>query len=316
MKKKIAEDAPMNATGAGVSLPATKGSILRRLRRKALPEESFGRIGAKTPVKRSLKDTLSQIKRAMPADHPINKAFQNPYKKIAPPLLPEPKPLKSLGEGKTETPIGHTHTIEVPHYRNGTKHWRKLKGASFSSIESAHHYGNKYHVGKSGEIRFKVVPLKQQNEEFEDYEGSRSNLKNIQTIYVRRPLLNVNDIKKWADTQGLTLEPDLHVTIIYSKTPVDWATIGPDIHKEVVLPGGLWFTDLFGPEKDTLVLRLYSEVLDAEHRYFRDCGASWDWGDYQPHLTITKGIKDNKNILPYRGLIILGPEIMEPVKIK
>lgn len=53
------------------------------------------------------------------------------------------------------------YTIEKP--ANNKKGWRKLPDCRFDSKESALRYGYKYHVGKCGEIRFRVVEIKESN---------------------------------------------------------------------------------------------------------------------------------------------------------
>ena len=45
-------------------------------------------------------------------------------------------------------------------------------------------------------------------------------------------------------------------------------------------------------------------------------GASWDWPDYQPHISITRNLDgiDPTKIAPYTGEIVFGPEQFEEVK--
>jgi hypothetical protein len=45
----------------------------------------------------------------------------------------------------------------------------------------------------------------------------------------------------------------------------------------------------------------------------REAGASWDWPDYQPHISLSKAPVDLSKIEPYRGEIVLGPEIFEEI---
>jgi hypothetical protein len=60
-----------------------------------------------------------------------------------------------------------------------------------------------------------------------------------------------------------------------------------------------------------------SSELSWRWFHIKGCGASWKYGeDFQPHVTLTyKGddTLDLSKVEPYRGPIILGPEIFEEV---
>jgi hypothetical protein len=45
-------------------------------------------------------------------------------------------------------------------------------------------------------------------------------------------------------------------------------------------------------------------------------GASFDWDEYQPHITLSSSpqMVDLKAVEPYTGAIELGPEIFEEIK--
>lgn len=142
------------------------------------------------------------------------------------------------------------------------------------------------------------------------------------TMYVRRDVLNAEDILAHYREQGITgLEPaeELHVTIIYSRTPVDWMTMGETWDDAIeIREGGPRASDLFGLERDYLVLQFASSSLEWRHSDMLRLGASSDHPKYQPHITIAHGpdvaYQDPEKIEPYRGIIRLGPEIFEPVK--
>lgn len=140
-----------------------------------------------------------------------------------------------------------------------------------------------------------------------------------QTLYVRRDVLNADEIRAWAKSQGLNATlpaDDMHVTIAYSKTPVDWMKMGTSPDVVAVMPGGMRFLELFGEEKNALVLGFTSKDLSDRHAFMCDQGASWDWPDYQPHITITYHTADVdvKQMQAYPGLIILGPEVFERIE--
>lgn len=143
------------------------------------------------------------------------------------------------------------------------------------------------------------------------------------TLYVRRNLVNGKEFLKWAKAQGFdtTLAAnDLHVTIAFSREPVDWMKVGADWAdgadgEMVVSPGGARIVEPLGP-KGAVVLLFNSSRLGYRHEAIKRAGASWDWPEYQPHVTITyqrpEGL-DLATVEPYRGKLVFGPEIFEEV---
>lgn len=139
------------------------------------------------------------------------------------------------------------------------------------------------------------------------------------TLYVRRDVLNADDIKAWAKEQGFeAIADDLHVTIAYSRTPIDWMKTGDTWASdgELVVPaGGPRAVELFGA---VVVVEFANGPLTWRNKQIIEAGASWDWIDYRPHITIAKAADnealDIESITPYRGRIVLGPEIFEEVK--
>ena len=142
-------------------------------------------------------------------------------------------------------------------------------------------------------------------------------------LYVNRKVLNAAEIIKWAKSQGFksTLsESEMHVTVAFSKAPVDWMKAGEAWAQSedgglTVRPGGPRMIEVFG--EGAVVLAFSSSDLAWRHMALREIGASWDWPEYQPHITITyaSGDVDVSKIEPYRGEIVLGPEIFEPIKL-
>lgn len=136
------------------------------------------------------------------------------------------------------------------------------------------------------------------------------------TLYISRPLLNVDDIRKWAKAQGFTsILKDLHTTIIYSKEPIDWLKVGSDNWSEDdkgglrIRPGGPRMMEQFGKAQ---VLVFGSDVLTYRNMRARDAGCSFDYDEYNPHLTITYDAPLQADQLakvePYQGELIFGPE--------
>lgn len=140
-------------------------------------------------------------------------------------------------------------------------------------------------------------------------------------LYVSRKLLNTSDIIDWARSQGFTnlIEPDdMHVTIAYSKRPVNWFKMGDDLGYQMeplaIQPGGPRQVAPLG-DQGAIVLHFYSGHLQARHRHIREAGASWDYPEYLPHVTLTYGGDDIDidAIEPYTGLLLFGPEIFEGI---
>ena len=140
------------------------------------------------------------------------------------------------------------------------------------------------------------------------------------TLYIRRDVLNVEDIRKWARSQGFeTVQDGLHVTIIHTRTPLDWIKVGSGDEwagnegKIEIAPGGPRLMERFG---DAVVLQFASSRLTWRHEDIKRLGAQTDYPEYQPHITISwdaAGV-DLRAIEPYQGKIELGPEIFAPVK--
>ncbi|MGU3455549.1 anti-CBASS protein Acb1 family protein [Brevundimonas sp. M1A4_2e] len=141
------------------------------------------------------------------------------------------------------------------------------------------------------------------------------------TLYVRRDLLNAAEINAWAKAQGFTTTvDDPHVTIAYSRRPVDWMKAGEpwsnDKNGSLTVPaGGARIIETLG-EKGAVVLLFNSSELSWRHEAIRrDAEASWDFPSYQPHVTITYagGDIDLSKVEPFRGKLQFGPEIFEEI---
>lgn len=138
-------------------------------------------------------------------------------------------------------------------------------------------------------------------------------------LYVSRRLLNVAEFTSWAKAQGFAnVSDELHVTILYSKTPVDWMKMGETWEGEkgeiTVAPGGARLVEPLG-DKGAIVLLFNSSNLSWRHNEMIRNGASSDYPDYQAHVTITyEGSDvDLDEVEPYRGKLVFGPEIFEEI---
>lgn len=132
----------------------------------------------------------------------------------------------------------------------------------------------------------------------------------LKTLYVHRPVLNWQDIAKWAKEQGFasTVGEDMHVTLAFSKTPFDVSTLDPETDT-LKSKKGVRAVKPLGDAGAT-VLHFVDERLHWRWQAIKDAGAEWDFDGYQPHITITydPGDVDISSIEPYSGKIQLGPE--------
>lgn len=136
-------------------------------------------------------------------------------------------------------------------------------------------------------------------------------------LYVRRDVINRADIVKWAESQGfIDIAPDLHVTITYSRTPVDWMAMGESWRGKLEIEaGGPRLVEALGPDGKYKALLFTAYELISRNQDMRDKGASFDWPEYQPHISIQVGGDiDLTMVKPYTGKIVLGPEIFEEIR--
>lgn len=140
-------------------------------------------------------------------------------------------------------------------------------------------------------------------------------------LYVQRKLLNAAELIAWAKEQGFTstlAADDMHVTVLYSRNPVDpikmgetWS--GDDKGNLTIKPGGPRAVEKLG--ESAVVLMFASSDLAYRHQSMVEAGASHDFAEYQPHVTLTyeAGDVDLEAIKPFAGKLVFGPEIFEPL---
>jgi len=141
-------------------------------------------------------------------------------------------------------------------------------------------------------------------------------------LYVQRKLLNAAPLIAWAKANGFksTLPADdMHVTVLYSRTPVDpmkmgegWS--GDDKGIVRVKPGGPRAIERLGPS--AVVLLFASWDIEGRHRSMVEAGGSHDFDSYQPHVTISFDVPEDlelETLKPYAGALEFGPELFEPL---
>ena len=198
------------------------------------------------------------------------------------------------------------------------------------ALHEHHMNGEKPTTGKAGE-KSQMLMMEQMKKALAELEGGgmKSGMKGMaandaapRPLYVSRKVKNVADLKAWAKSQGLPeLQDDLHVTVAFSRKSVDWIKMGQDYRdfsgkgtgELIVAAGGPRVVEPLGDR--TAVLMFANSDLSWRNREMRDLGASWDYEDYQPHISLTGDPVDLSNVEPYRGKIVLGPEIFEDLNI-
>lgn len=139
---------------------------------------------------------------------------------------------------------------------------------------------------------------------------------NEKTLYVSRPVTNHEEIAEWAKSQGFetTLGDDMHVTLAFSREPVDWDKIEPSQFPVAIFDRQNRHLKPLG-DQGAIVLRFEDGIVRSRWQYLRDMGAKWDWPKYQPHITLSynAGDIDLEEIEPYMGKIELGPETFKEV---
>jgi len=132
----------------------------------------------------------------------------------------------------------------------------------------------------------------------------------MKTLWLYRPLINWQDIYRWAIDQNIKklMPPEqLHLTLATCRQPVDWSGLElrqdtleiPEGHKVVQIFGyiakGLAFGHPAIKERHTELARLFPTM---DHPKL-----------LRPHVTLMRGGKMPK--APYEGRLVLGPEVAE-----
>lgn len=141
----------------------------------------------------------------------------------------------------------------------------------------------------------------------------------VAPLYVYRQLKNASGLQKWAKDNGIpNVMPaaDMHVTVLHSREAVDWFEMadGYAFNEELRIPEG-------GPRKikrfanGAIVLRFASDDLAWSHERKINRGASSDWPNYKPHITLGSdpdGTFDVEALeKAFTGELIFGPEMFE-----
>lgn len=148
-----------------------------------------------------------------------------------------------------------------------------------------------------------------------DGEGKWIRKAEPRTLFVQRKLENADEFIAWAKDQGFntTLLPgDIHVTVAYSKEPLDWPE---PLTNHVTIRSRRGRTVEALGDNGAVVLRFSSPILQSRFKEFLDAGASYDFDSYKPHVTISWKADDidPDTIEPFDGDLVFGPEVFKEV---
>ncbi len=168
----------------------------------------------------------------------------------------------------------------------------------------------------------KSTPQEETGEDDDEQIAASVPVKDAQprSLYVSRKVVNADEIAAWAKEQGIgELQGDLHVTVAYSRQAFDWIKAGNANEwsnggkDELVIPeGGPRAVEPLGGM--SAVILFASAQLCWRHESIIRAGGAHDYPDYTPHISLTKATVDLLKVEPYRGRIVLGPEIFEEIR--
>jgi phage gp29-like protein len=143
-------------------------------------------------------------------------------------------------------------------------------------------------------------------------------------LYVYRQLKpeSARALIAWAESVGIKATvpaAEMHTTVLYSKRPVDWFSLGESWQPEVtVSKGGPRKIERLG-DKGAVVLRFENSDMRYRHESMVERGASHDYDEFRIHLTLSYDVPadfDLDAIEPFTGELKFGPEMFERIKDK
>lgn len=141
------------------------------------------------------------------------------------------------------------------------------------------------------------------------------------TLFISRRILNPQEVLRHFRNQGvenLMTQAELHVTQITSLNDVDWMKVPADWSSDrqgrlYIPPGGPRVVSHLG---SYVVQEFASDELSWRFRRLVDAGIMPRWAEFKAHFSLVEDAGqqvDIRNLKPYTGRIVLGPEIFEEV---
>ena len=133
-------------------------------------------------------------------------------------------------------------------------------------------------------------------------------------IYIYRNVAPVHRafLGEYAASIGLqNLVIEMHVTLAYSRSPVDWDAPAFQMDpRPLIVSGGTRALRKF--DGGAIVLELESRALTQRWSQFIMAGASWDYPDYRPHITLAYDAGFSvEGVYPYTAEIALDWELRQ-----
>jgi hypothetical protein len=133
--------------------------------------------------------------------------------------------------------------------------------------------------------------------------------------YVSMRVKNAEQLHEWFKNQGVNVIPpgEMHTTISYSRTPFAFQ---PSSHVVEIHPLKILGVQSLGAD-GAIVMTLQSEELQARFNACISAGATFDYEEYTPHVTLTyDGVGLDINSLEMPPFpIILYKETVEPIEL-
>ena len=136
-------------------------------------------------------------------------------------------------------------------------------------------------------------------------------------IYIKRTLILSDAFLLWCKQCGFETrlpKEELHVTIAYSREPVDTDTIELQTNAMMDM-GSVRQLKMFG---DAVVLTFQDKELYERWNQLKALGCSWDYDDYSPHITITYNKPhelDINDLIAFNGQLIFSHEELEDLNL-
>lgn len=137
----------------------------------------------------------------------------------------------------------------------------------------------------------------------------------IQSIQIGRKLLNFEEVNSWYESKANLTEclvNNLHTTIAYSRKLVDWSkpTFKPKDDTVIIKSKFRTIRILDG---NTVTLEFESNQFTERWQECISAGASWDYSEYIPHITLLRP-STNLDVEPYPNELIFGEEYRKLVR--
>lgn len=106
---------------------------------------------------------------------------------------------------------------------------------------------------------------------------------------------------------------DMHVTIMYSEKPIHKSD--ELIDPKLELTASATEFDLYGDDRNCLVLKIDCDELHKRHQFFTEKGGKHSYDEYSPHITLSYDCPDFdvKSLPKFTGEITLTDEYSEPL---